>query len=86
MAKPLSRGFDRYRRRVKRVKVENVSDDNLRERKLEGPAAVPEFSEKMTATAGNVLGVSQGGKIATGTNPKGVNESASNEIGLLPIG
>ena len=40
----------------------------------------------MTATAGKILGVSQGGKMATGTSPGGVKESASAVVGFVSTG
>ena len=44
------------------------------------------FSLNMTATAGKVLGVSQTGKIATGTRPGGVSDRAWTEVGLSGTG
>ena len=40
----------------------------------------------MTATAGKILGVIQGGKMATGTSPGGVKESASAAEGFVLTG
>lgn len=43
-------------------------------------------SKKMTATAGTVLCVAKGGKIATGIVPVGTKAIASRASGLFPTG
>ena len=44
------------------------------------------FSAKMTLTAGLVLGVAYGGKIATGSVPSGTKASAVTPLGVLTLG
>jgi hypothetical protein len=52
---------------------------------FENPCSLADNSEKMTQKAGNLLGLANGGKTATGTVPGGARADAARlELGRLP--